>query len=383
MFRSKKLFAAILAVIGGSVALAWPRGAETASVAQATKSGTAAAAIIPFTAPHVEAAPIDLRTALRDKSLRAEFRGNGRDKLRGTLENISANPIQIALPAGCLFDSKTNSVVTVRTQSFSLKKGETLAAEMATVATASANKIGDAAYTLSPANVPRLDPLLSFVGEHPELQIGAIQTAALALIENLPVSAFAKFPRVGDDLPTKFDTSAFKVDVSEIIVALLALRDLGVSDAQLALTVDPQLKIEAMIDPLAHAFAMRYYAIAPEAEWEFWKTELLRGDVSTRHYALYGIARFYPDVALQMLPRWARETKTSQVFRLSAVQSLAETERPEAVSVLRQLEHEFGLQTEIGKAAHRAGNYLDDRLAKEQAKKVTIAFRASKDSTAF
>lgn len=383
MFRSKKFFAVMIVVIGGGVALAWPRGAETAAAVEASKSVATAAAVQSAPATQANEVPIDLRAALQDKSIHAEFRGNGRDKLRGTLENLLPKPIQLALAAGYLFDSKTNSVVNVRAQTFALKKGETLNAEIATVAVASTNKIGDASYSLSPANVPRLETLLSFVSEHPELQIGAIQTAALALIENLPVSAFAKFPRVGDDLPTKFDTTAFKVDVSEIIVALIALRDIGVPDAQLALTVDPQLKIEAMIDPLAHAFAMRYYAIAPEAEWEFWKSELLRGDVSTRHYALYGIARFYPDVALQMLPRWARETKTSPVFRLSAVQSLAETERPEAVSVLRQLEHEFGLQTEIGKAAHRAGDYLDDRLTKEQAKKVTIAFRASKDSSAF
>ncbi|MDP9291959.1 MAG: hypothetical protein M3O82_06315 [Verrucomicrobiota bacterium] len=380
MLRFKKPIAALLVVVGG-VALAWSRVANSAP---SSPSKPAPAVPIARTAePAAETATTDLRSAIQTKTVRAEFRGNGREKLRVVLENLSGKPITIAVPAGHLFDCKTNSVVTVRTQNFALKKAETLNAEVATVAVASTNKIGEASYTLSPANVPRLDTLLSFVGEHPELQIGAIQTAALALIENLPVSAFAKFPRVGDDLPTKFDTTAFKVDVSDIIVALIALRDIGVPDAQLALTVDPQLKIEAMIDPLAHAFAMRYYAIAPEVEWEFWKAELLKGDVSTRHYALYGIARFYPDVALQMLPRWARETKTSPVFRLSAVQSLAETERPEAVSVLRQLEHEFGLQTEIGKAAHRAGDYLDDRLTKAQAKKVTVAFRASKDSSAF
>ena len=54
-----------------------------------------------------------------------------------------------------------------------------------------------------------------------------------------------------------------------------------------------------------------------------WKNELLNGDQGTRHYALYGIARFYPEIALQMLPNWAREKRTARVFRLAAVQALA------------------------------------------------------------
>jgi hypothetical protein len=119
-----------------------------------------------------------------------------------------------------------------------------------------------------------------------------------------------------------------------------------------------------MIDPAAHAMAISYYKITPETEWDYWKTELSVGNTSTRHYALYGIARFYPDVALDMLPKWARETRTSTIFRLSAIQALAETDRTEALPILRQLSDELGRYSELGRAANNAAQYLDRHLNK-------------------
>jgi hypothetical protein len=120
-------------------------------------------------------------------------------------------------------------------------------------------------------------------------------------------------------LKSRFNTDAFRVESYDIVTALTALREIGAPDASIAMTIDPQLKIESMIDPLSRAAAMRYYGITPETEWEYWKTELLSGDPSTRHYALYGIARFYPNVALEMLPKWARQVQTGHVYRLSAI----------------------------------------------------------------
>src|SRR6478609_9449254 len=137
-------------------------------------------------------------------------------------------------------------------------------------------------------------------------------------------------------------------------MALITLRAIGARDADLALTIDPQLKVEGMIEPATRSAAMRYYGITPETEWAYWKTELLSGEPTTRHYALYGIARFYPDVALDMLPRWVRETRTNPVYRLSAAQALADTQKPEALPILRQLVNELGEHTELGKAANTA-----------------------------
>ena len=132
-------------------------------------------------------------------------------------------------------------------------------------------------------------------------------------------------------------------DTADILAALLALRAIGRADDDLALTIDPQLKIESMIDPLARAAAMRYYGITPETEWEYWKTELPSGEPTTRHYALYGIARFYPEVALEMLPEVgarnhdAASSSASPRSRRSPTRSA-----PEALPILRQLADELG-----------------------------------------
>jgi hypothetical protein len=120
---------------------------------------------------------------------------------------------------------------------------------------------------------------------------------------------------------------------------------------------------------------MKYYDISPDTEWEYWRKELLQGEASTRHYALYGIARFYPEIALEMHPKWARETRTTPVFRMAAVQALAETQRPEALPLLRELAAELGLTTELGRAAAGAAEYLESRLAEDAAKQPVVAFR--------
>jgi hypothetical protein len=141
------------------------------------------------------------------------------------------------------------------------------------------------------------------------------------------------------------------VETSELIGALTALRECGARVESLALANDSQLKLELMIEPLTREAAKRFYGISEETEWEFWKHELLQGDPSTRHYALFGIARFYPEIALEMLPKWVREAKTHPVYRLSAIQAIADTQKPEALSLLRQLASELGAETQLGKAA--------------------------------
>jgi hypothetical protein len=103
---------------------------------------------------------------------------------------------------------------------------------------------------------------------------------------------------------------------------------------------------------------MRFFGIAPEMEWTYWKHELLQGNLSTRHYALYGIARYFPDVALVMLPKWAKETRLKEIYRLSAVRALAVTNRPEAIGILHQLDQQIGSDPELHQSADRAAKYL-------------------------
>ena len=65
-----------------------------------------------------------------------------------------------------------------------------------------------------------------------------------------------------------------------------------------------------------------------------------------------------------MLPKWARQDSVTPVFRLSAVQALAQTEKLDAIPILRGLENEFGGNTELGRAAHISANYLDEQFAR-------------------
>jgi hypothetical protein len=320
----------------------------------------------------------DLHKAIERDQLAAEFHGNGRDALRAVLTNKTAAPLTVRVPAGQMFEAGSNVVLVLRSGVVELKPNNPVEVTIQTAATRSANKLVEQPYTLSYGTLPRLDALLAYAQEHAELSIPTLQTAVLVLTENLPLSAVSKFTAAGGDLPSRFDTSAFRVETNDIIHALLALRAVGVRESDIAMNVDPQLKVEAMIEPLTRPAAMRYFGISPSTEWNYWKTELLSGNPSTRHYALYGIARFYPDIALEMLPKWARETKTQTVFRISAIEALADTQRPEALPILHRLSDELGRDTELGRTAVNAEKYLNSHLAKLSANRTaTVSFRST------
>lgn len=316
-----------------------------------------------------------LREAVKDSKIDVEFRGNGREKVIVKVTNRTSERIRIHFEGGDLFHSGSNRVVMLRPDQVEWAPSETREDEFASAAIRSANQIVEAPYELEPITLPDLDELMVYVKANPEISTPAIQTAILAMMENLPLRAFARFANAGADLPTQFDTSAFTVETVDIIAALALLKKIGVPHERLALAVDPQLRIEAMIDPMARALAMQYFRIPYEAEWEFWKKELLNGTNNTRHYALYGIARFYPDVAINMMPRWAREERTDLVFRQSAINALAETRRPEALSALRQLAYQMG-GTELGRTAGQAAEYLEKELEKGP-REMLVEFRTS------
>jgi len=322
--------------------------------------------------------PEDLLNSMKQGALNARFHGNGHDRLTVVATNHGTAPVRVRISEGLAFQSGHNVVVTVHPQNIVVAAGATVEQPVSTVALSSSNLQAELDYGYVSVDLSQYAPLLNYLSDHPEVTDGAAQTAMLALSENLPLRAVARFACKGADLNSRFDTSAFKVDTLDIVDALLILREIGVPDDRLALTIDPQLRIEAMIDPLAHADAMRYYGITQTTEWSYWKNELTAGDPSTRHYALYGIARFFPDVALQMLPAWARETKTSPVLRMAAVQALAETQRVEAIPVLRSLAYELGQSTELGKTAHIAAEYLDGQVGEKPDNKLpVIAFHSS------
>jgi hypothetical protein len=322
--------------------------------------------------PPIELA--ELQTAVDQGILKVNFVGNGRDIVRATLLNRGKTKITIQVEAGQVFEAGLNAMVLIKPATIELRGGQTAEATFQAAATRCGNKVSEQSYKLSYARVPKLDALLAYAQGHPEFTVGSIQTAILAITENLPLSAVAKFPMLGGEMKSRFNTDAFRVETSDILTALVALRDGGLPDQSIALAVDPQLRIEAMIDPVCRPVAMNYYGISGRSEWEYWRRELLEGDLSTRHYALYGIARFYPDTAIEMLPKWAREERTPAMFRLAAVQALVETRRAEALTILRQLADELGPKSELGRAALGAAGALEARL-EQTSKQPALTFR--------
>ena len=318
---------------------------------------------------------LTLREALEKGTFSIEWRGNARDQLQMTAINRSGQAVRLTLPAGQAFESAHGYVLLPRTLHVDFRPGQTRLETLGTLATASTNVVEKVTFVPTPTEHPRLSELLAYLVEHPEVSLPAAQTAALVILENLPASAFARFAQAGSDLPSQWDASAFKVDTADLVRALLVLRQMGLPDEQLAITIDPQTRIEAMIDPLAHALAMQYYGIAPQEEWAYWKRELLQGEPSTRHYALYGIARYYPEVALQMLPGWVRESRTNPVFRQTAIRALAEICRPEALALLQTLEGELAKEPELRKAARDAIAYLETALKTRGDEAVPVPFR--------
>ena len=376
-------FLLVPAAIAGGYAL-WPKHtpvAPAAPVAAPAEHAVTEAKSANHGQPSAEV--FELMDALAANKVKVECKGNGRDRLWLTITNQISTQIALKFPVGQMFESERNAVVVVRAEGKELAASGTVDVSLQTAATRSLNKVAEAAYRPTYNNAPKIEVFLTYVQDHLELSPGAIQTAIFALTENLPVSTLAKFTPTGGAIPSRFNTDAFRVETFDLIQALAALREIGVKDRDLALTIDPQLKIEAMIEPLCRAAAMRYYGIAAETEWEYWRAELLEGDPSTRHYALFGIARFYPEIALEMLPRWVREKKTNPAYRLAAIQALADTQRTEALTMLESLVDELGADTDLGKAASAAAKYLDSHLAKVAAIRTKVVFRSSNGPAGF
>ena len=320
----------------------------------------------------VEFEEADLLAAIQQGTIQAVLRGNGRERMTAQLRNNSPTPVRVSVSVGQVLEGGRNRVAVTRSATAELMPARTVELNLATAALLSSNVVGSTPYKFSYQNAGRVEGFLRWADDHGGITAPAIQAAVLALTENLPLRALAKFAQ---GTPGEGATDAFRAETADLLGALNALRDCGAKLETFAIAADPQLRIEAMIEPLSREAAKRYYGITENMEWEFWKRELLEGSPSTRHYALFGIARFYPEIALDMLPKWAREPQTHPVYRLAAVQALADTQRPEALTILRTLATELGPTTELGKAAAQSAKYLDRRLTEVAARTQVVSFR--------
>ena len=73
----------------------------------------------------------------------------------------------------------------------------------------------------------------------------------LLLTENAPMVTFAKFNVLSGDTPLRAPSPVYQVNTGEILGAFALLKDAGYPRRNLVAAQDPQLEIEAMIDPLA------------------------------------------------------------------------------------------------------------------------------------
>jgi hypothetical protein len=286
------------------------------------------------------------------------FERNGINTLQLKVTNTTRQPFNVSLAAGTVFEDDKAGVIMLKTFDAKVPPGGKLEQDIAVVALSSANQSDKGKLASSSKTEPKLAPLIQHLESHSDVPVSVVQTAALAILEDSPVDLFARFPRLQTtDAPAD---ETFKVDTCQIIAAIQLLRDIGVDTSRLA--QDSQLKIEAMIDLKAHDIAKQYYGITTDTEWLYWKHELLEGDPSTRHYALYGIARFYPDVAMQMMPKWALETRTATHYRRAAIGALALTQRSEARPVLQGLGRDLAKEQELAQRVDPALRYLEQNL---------------------
>ena len=348
------------------------------AAAPAGGSAPAAEPVAAVPAPADAAAEISLNDALGRRWVTVQYQGNGHSEIKATVASQHQTPLRVTVASGTIFETADlrGQMVAARGQSVDLPPGGTRAAWLECAATRSTNALKPVAYHLCPDTLPILTNLFAQTDQSPEISRETIQTAVLLLTENAPLNVFARFALLSGDAPAAHAPTAYQVNTGEILAAFELLKAAGYPRADLVAAQEPQLKIEAMIDPLAHAAALHYYNFSNDQEWAYWRDELQKGDLSTRHYALYGIGRYYPDVALQMLPEWARAGQLSKLMRGSAIQAMAETHRPEAISVLQELVSEFGAATEMGQSARKAIAYLENQRAPTVAGS-TVEFKLS------
>ena len=357
--QNQKILTATVAVMAVAAGVFWkvsttppPRPTSVAAVTPATLLNAIAEAK-QTSEPKPAAAVV-----VNEPRAEMNFERTGVNTLKLKVTNATKRPFAVDLAAGMVFENEKTEVVLLKSFEAKVAPAGTMAKDLVVAALRSSSQGDRTKFTSSKKSQPKLTPLIQHLESHPTVPVSVMQTAVLAIAEDAPADLFARFPR-----PQSSSTSAvetFKVETSDIIAALQLLREIGMNSGRLA--QDSQLKIEAMIDLKAHDVASQYYGINPDVEWLYWKHELLEGELSTRHYALYGIARFYPDVAMQMMPKWALETRTAPHYRRAAIGALALTQKAGAKPLLQALQRDLAREDQLSGYVAPALSYLEQNL---------------------
>jgi hypothetical protein len=203
-----------------------------------------------------------------------------------------------------------------------------------------------------------LKRLAEAIADDSAISPAVARSAVLMLSDNPPLDVFAMFPRPQHAISPDLDLESFRVPTSDLVDALAMMKRLGLPWQNLQVATDLQFPIEAMYGTESHDKAAAFFGIARAREWVFWKRLLLHGPPSLRHYALFGIARYFPDIAILMHPGWVNATHLPYIFRVTAVRSLAITDRSEAIPLLRRVRRDWSGDAEMVRSAEAAIAYL-------------------------
>jgi hypothetical protein len=280
---------------------------------------------------------------------------DGPATLKATATNATGAALSWSFPAGTLFSNGTGNVVLLRDVATSVPPRATVQFTLPVAVTDTSKGVLQGTFSRQEESMPELKPLLKVIAGKKSLSFGAMQTAVLALSENIPLDDVSSFPpNLRPPSVVNNDPMPFRVSTADIMSALALLQAAGVDAGKMALAGDPEFKLMTMLNPESHAAAKTLFGISNRQEWSYWRHQLLAGDPALRHYALYGIARYYPDVALQMLPNWVRAPNVSRSFRVSAAWALALIDdgraKLELVALRQELADDPGLRQALDRA---------------------------------
>ena len=298
-----------------------------------------------------------------EEALVATLRGNGIDRLDVKVVNQSAQAMSYKLGIGGIFRAGGNAVMLVEPLNEEIEAGATREFRLQTVPIRLDNRAAEAPFRKVEGGSEVLQPLVEALSEGQVDDVKALGTAAILLNSDPTLAEIAAFPALDEDAQSRSGTpESARRGAAELIEALLFLERRGVDTSGLEVAGDPQLKLEAMVKPETNRMAREFYGIEDRRRhWNYWRSTLLEGDTRLRHYALYGIGRFFPEVAIEMMPEWARNRKIIPIYRLSAVYALGLTGNPGALERLEALAVQYPERTNMGRATREAARYIRNK----------------------
>ncbi len=304
-----------------------------------------------------EAAPTTTTTP--DAQVRATFMANGQDQLMVKVTNSNSEDTVYQIRAGQVFEGGPNTIVTLEPVQLDVKANGQNETMVRTAALRLDNEMLDQVYRISPQEVNDVEKLIA--ASTPETEPEVLQTAILLVAENPELESIASFKL--SDMPA--EDGAFKVGLAEILRALKLIQSAQIDTTPLLVANDERLKTEALVNRTVKEEADEYFGITQAERWAYWQSMLTEGDPRYRHYALFGIGRQFPDIALEMMPKWIQQSKLPMHYRTSAIHALAQTHRQEAAELLNNLNRQMPeADAELKEAFRRARVYLRAQLEK-------------------